>query len=83
MKYGGSIEWGKPIRLRHLSMGKYLAVNKDKPLDNKGSFLIYMNEFTEESSLFQFIPLPTIDINTKFVTKDALFKLKTFNYLSS
>lgn len=34
MKEGGSLEWEKPFRLRHLSIGKYLAIH-DKQLNEK------------------------------------------------
>ena len=30
MRIGGKIEWGKIIRLRHMSVGKYLAICSDR-----------------------------------------------------
>jgi hypothetical protein len=52
MKYGGPIEWGQAVRFRHLSMGKYLAINLDKTIDSKGTLLVFMTEFGETNSLF-------------------------------
>jgi MIR domain len=52
MMKGGSLEWDKPFRMRHLSIGKYLAIH-DKPLNDKEQFLLYLSDTPSPNTLFQ------------------------------
>lgn len=68
------------MRLRHLLLGKYLAINHEKILDNKDTLLMFMSDTPAKSSLFKCVPLPSEKGKaSKYLTKDSLFKLMTSN----
>ncbi|CAD8210359.1 unnamed protein product [Paramecium octaurelia] len=74
---GGPVEWGQIFRLRHFSLGKYLAVQKEQDRDTDTYSCFYLEDKQSENSLLQFSALPSsINENEKFVTKDGFFKLK-------
>jgi hypothetical protein len=51
MKIGGKLEWDTPVRMRHLSIGKYLAID-DKPFNNKGQKILYLSDLPGANTLF-------------------------------
>lgn len=52
MKLGGHLEWGTTIRLRHLSIGKYLAICVDKTINATGSYLLYLADTPTPNTMF-------------------------------
>ena len=79
---GGMIEWGTPLRLKHLISGKYLSVemaySDNSQVEGK---LFEMVDSPTKNTLFEFTILPTTiskgnPIYTKYIPKDAFIKLK-------
>ena len=83
---GGTVEWGTPLRLKHLISGRYLSVSDDfGPEDHQPEFsspnLFEMVETPKRQSLFEFTILPTTISKAnpqyiKSVPKDAFMKLR-------
>jgi hypothetical protein len=75
---GGKLEWGQPLRLRHFSLGKYLAI-KTMGNSHDSDSCFYLSDKCSPNSLLSFFALPSAmsdSTTAKYVTKDAFFKLK-------
>ena len=56
---GGPVEWGQIFRLRHFSLGRYLAVQKEYDRDADTNSCFYLEEKCSDNSLLQFSALPS------------------------